>query len=442
MKEKDTTRDYPYASGGWGSLKAVTSILVQEHVGLKDGAVLAKQNKPDGFMCVSCSWAKPADPHVFEFCESGAKATAWDLTSKRMTPEFFQLHTVTELLSWHDHDLEEAGRLTAPMRYDPATDKYVQVEWQQAFDEIGRELNKLEPDSVVFYASGRASLETSYMYQLFARMYGTNNLPDSSNMCHESTSVGLKEAIGVGVGTITLEDFEKTDLMFFFGQNVGTNSPRMLHQLQDARKRGVPIITFNPLREPGLVRFANPQSPLQMLTPDNTQISTQYHQLKTGGDTAAILGICKAVIAADDLAVQQGAPRVVDADFIRDHTTGYEAFANYAREASWEDIENVSGLTRDAIQAAADEYMKANAVIVHYGMGLTQHRLGVQNVRMVCNLLFLRGNVGKPGAGPSPVRGHSNVQGQRTVGITEKPELAPLDKLASQFSFEPPRKKA
>jgi molybdopterin-dependent oxidoreductase alpha subunit len=441
MKEKDATRSYPYASGGWGSLKAVTTILAREHVGAKGSAVLARQNMPDGFMCVSCSWAKPADPHVFEFCESGAKATAWDLTSKRMTPEFFRLHTVKELLSWHDHDLEEAGRLTAPLRYDHITDKYVEVDWQQAFDEIGRELNGLAPNSVVFYASGRASLETSYMYQLFARMYGTNNLPDSSNMCHESTSVGLKEAIGVGVGTITLDDFEKTDLMFFFGQNVGTNSPRMLHQLQDARKRGVPIITFNPLREPGLIRFANPQSPAQMLTPANTQISTQYHQVKAGGDTAAILGICKAVIAADDLAAEQGRPRTIDIAFIRDHTAGYHAFANCAREASWTDIEKVSGLTREAIEAAANEYMKADAVMIHYGMGLTQHRLGVQNVRMVCNLLFLRGNIGKPGAGPSPVRGHSNVQGQRTVGITEKPELAPLDKLASQFSFEPPRTK-
>jgi molybdopterin-dependent oxidoreductase alpha subunit len=358
-----------------------------------------------------------------------------------MTPEFCQLHTVTELLSWHDHDLEAAGRLTAPLRYDPATDKYLEVSWEDAFDEIGRELNSVDPGTVVFYASGRASLETSYMYQLFARMYGTNNLSDSSNMCHESTSVGLKESIGVGVGTIMLDDFEKTDLMFFFGQNVGTNSPRMLHQLQDARSRGVPIITFNPLREPGLLRFANPQSPLQMLTPSETQISTQYHQVKNGGDTAAILGICKAVIAADDLALEQGAPRSLDVDFISEHTTGYEAFAGYARDTSWAEIEKVSGLQRSAIEAAGDEYMKAKAVMVHFGMGLTQHRLGVQNVRMVCNLLFLRGNVGKPGSGPSPIRGHSNVQGQRTVGITEKPELAPLDKLASQFSFEPPREK-
>ncbi|VXB32919.1 Protein YdeP [Burkholderia sp. 8Y] len=441
MSKETKNPTYPFASGGWGSLKSVATILMQEKVPLKDSAILLKQNKPDGFMCVSCSWAKPADPHTFEFCESGAKATAWDTTAKRMTPEFFELHTVKQLLNWHDHDLEEAGRLTAPMRYDAATDKYVEVSWQQAFDDIAKELNALDPETVVFYASGRASLETAYMYQLFARMYGCNNLPDSSNMCHESSSVGLKEAIGVGVGTITLEDFEKTDLMFFFGQNVGTNSPRMLHQLQDARKRGVPIITFNPLREPGLVSFANPQSPVEMLTPKETQISTQYHQVKTGGDTAAMLGICKAVIEADDRAQAEGTERMIDVAFIAEHTTGFEDFAACARKTEWSEIERVSGLPRSALLEAADEYMKAKAVMAHYGMGLTQHRLGVQNVRMLCNLLFLRGNVGKPGAGPSPIRGHSNVQGQRTVGITEKPELAPLDQLAKQFSFEPPRKK-
>ncbi|SAL77593.1 FdhF/YdeP family oxidoreductase [Caballeronia telluris] len=432
---------YPYSSGGWGSLRAVAGVLAQEKVPLKKSSVLLKQNKPDGFACVSCSWAKPADPHVFEFCESGAKATAWDLTAKRMTPQFFELHTVTQLCAWHDHDLEEAGRLTAPLRYDADTDKYLSVSWEEAFEEIGRELGALDPKRVVFYTSGRASLETSYMYQLFARMYGTNNLPDSSNMCHESSSVGLKEAIGAGVGTITLDDFEKTDLMFFFGQNVGTNSPRMLHQLQDARKRGVPIITFNPLREPGLLQFVNPQSPVEMLTPAHTVISTQYHQVKTGGDTAAILGICKAVIHADDRAIERGESRLLDVDFIEQHTAGFPAFAEYLRAVSWDDIERVAGLSRGDLEAAAEEYMRANAVIIHYGMGLTQHRQGVQNVRMLCNLLFLRGNIGKPGAGPSPVRGHSNVQGQRTVGITEKPELAPLDKLASQFGFDPPRDK-
>ncbi|MGN4078194.1 molybdopterin-dependent oxidoreductase, partial [Burkholderia gladioli] len=201
-------------------------------------------------------------------------------------------------------------------------DRYLPVPWQQAFDEIGRELGATRPARAVFYSSGRASLETSYMLQLFARQYGTNNLPDSSNMCHESSSVGLKASIGVGVGTIGLEDFEHTDLMFFFGQNVGTNSPRMLHQLQDARGRGVPIVTFNPLREPGLVGFTNPQSPVQMLSPGDTQISTQYHQLRIGGDSAVLTGLCKAVIAADDAALAAGAPRVLDVDFIEAHTTG------------------------------------------------------------------------------------------------------------------------
>ncbi|WP_028210293.1 FdhF/YdeP family oxidoreductase [Paraburkholderia mimosarum] len=441
MSKDSKAPSYPFASGGWGSLKSVAGILTQEKVPLKDSTILLKQNKPDGFMCVSCSWAKPADPHMFEFCESGAKATAWDTTARRMTPDFFDVHRVSSLLSWPDHDLEEAGRITAPMRYDAATDKYVEVTWEQAFAEISQELNALDPETVVFYTSGRASLETAYMYQLFVRMYGCNNLPDSSNMCHESSSVGLKEAIGVGVGTITLEDFGKTDLMFFFGQNTGTNSPRMLHQLQHARERGVPIITFNPLREPGLVSFANPQSPVQMLTPAQTRISTQYHQVKAGGDTAAMLGLCKAVIEADDQARAQGLPRVLDVEFIDTHTTGFEEFAACARATEWSEIEKISGLGRAALLEAADEYMKANAVMAHYGMGLTQHRLGVQNVRMLCNLLFLRGNIGKPGAGPSPIRGHSNVQGQRTVGVTEKPELAPLDQLAKQFSFEPPRKK-
>lgn len=432
---------YPHPSGGWGSMKAVVSILASEHALRKGGAALMRQNKPDGFMCVSCSWAKPASPHPFEFCENGAKATAWDATSKRVDAAFFARHTVAELDGWHDHDLEAAGRLTEPMRYDAASDCYLPVPWQQAFDEIGRELDATRPERAVFYSSGRASLETSYMLQLFARQYGTNNLPDSSNMCHESSSVGLKASIGVGVGTIGLEDFEHTDLMFFFGQNVGTNSPRMLHQLQDARGRGVPIVTFNPLREPGLVGFTNPQSPVQMLSPGDTQISTQYHQLRIGGDSAVLTGLCKAVIAADDAALAAGAPRVLDVDFIEAHTTGFEAFARYARETGWDAIERESGLARAAIERAANLYLHAKAVIVHYGMGITQHRLGVQNVRLICNFLMLRGNLGKPGAGVSPIRGHSNVQGQRTVGITEKPELAPLDVLARQFRFEPPRDK-
>jgi molybdopterin-dependent oxidoreductase alpha subunit len=432
---------YVDPAGGWGSAKSVAHILTREHIPLAGSALLSKQNKHDGFMCVSCAWAKPAKPHPLEFCENGAKATVWEQTSKRIGPEFFEKYSVTELLTWPDHDLEEVGRLTHPLRYDKQTDKYLAVTWEDAIAEIGRELKPLQPNSVVFYASGRASLETSYMYGLFARIYGTNNLPDSSNMCHESTSVALPESIGVPVGTVLLDDFETTDLIMFFGQNVGSNSPRMLHQLQEARKRNVPIITFNPLRERGLERFTNPQNPIEMATNSSTEISTQYHQVKAGGDIAAIYGICKALLAADAEAVRDNRPRVLDIEFIQEHTHGYEAFANACEKQDWAVLEARSGLKREALEAAAAVYAHSNKVIGIYGMGLTQHRKGVETIQIFINLLLLRGNIGKPGAGLCPVRGHSNVQGQRTVGITEKPELVPIDKLRAQYGFEPPTDK-
>lgn len=441
MAHEKLPTPYPHASGGWGSVKEVGSALLEQKIVLKGSEILLHQNKPDGFACVSCSWAKPANPHPFEFCESGAKATAWEITSRHIGPEFFSQHSITELLQWSDQQLEAVGRLTVPMRLDTKTDRYIKVSWDEAFAEIGRELRALQPESIVFYSSGRASLETSYMYQLMARMIGCNNLPDSSNMCHESTAVGLLKSIGVGIGTVVLEDFAETDCILFFGQNVGTNSPRMLHQLQDARQRDVPVITFNPIREPGLVRFVNPQSPLEMLTPAQTIISTQYHQVKAGGDSAALMGLSKAVIAADDAAIESGAARVIDLAFIVEHTSGFEDFLTAVRQSDWADIERESGLSRAALEEAAAVYVASERVIGVYGMGLTQHRNGVQNVQMLANFLLLRGNIGKPGAGICPVRGHSNVQGQRTVGITEKPELAPLDKLREQFNFEPPRKK-
>jgi molybdopterin-dependent oxidoreductase alpha subunit len=279
------------------------------------------------------------------------------------------------------------------------------------------------------------------MYALFARMFGTNNLPDSSNMCHETTSVALPESIGVPVGTVTLEDFEHTDCLFFFGQNVGSNSPRMLHDLRAASRRGAPIVTFNPLRETGLVAFTDPQDPVEMLTLTETRISSQYHQVKAGGDLAALVGLCKAVIALDDAAQAAGAPRILDVDFIAEHTAGFDEFVAAARAYDWSELERRSGLGQAAIEAAARTYVGAQAVIAVYGMGLTQHRGGVETVQMLVNLLLLRGNIGRPGAGICPVRGHSNVQGQRTVGITEKPALAPLDKLAELYRFEPPREK-
>ncbi len=427
-------------AGGWASVAEVSNILMDQRTVLKDSRLLLKQNKPDGFACVSCAWAKPANPHPFEFCESGAKATAWETTSKAIGADFFEQHSVRELESWSDHKLEEQGRLTVPLRYDAASDRYREVAWDTAFAEIGAALRSYDREQVVFYASGRASLETSYMYQLLARMYGNNNLPDSSNMCHESTSVALQKTIGVGVGTVVLQDFEETDCIFFFGQNVGVNSPRMLHQLQAARERGVPIITFNPLRERGLVSFTNPQSPVEMLTGKETAISTQYHQVKPGGDTAAIMGLAKALLALDDAAVAAGEQRVLDVAFIQEYTNGFAEFEAAVRACAWRDIERESGLLQADIESAAAVYAGAAAVLGIYGMGLTQHQNGVQNVGMIVNLLLMRGNIGKPGAGVCPVRGHSNVQGQRTVGITEKPELAPLDKLKELYGFEPPTK--
>jgi molybdopterin-dependent oxidoreductase alpha subunit len=435
---KAETMPLPSAAGGWGSLKAVENILGEEEVRILGSEILMKQNKPDGFMCVSCSWAKPAEPHPFEFCENGAKATAWEITTKKTGPDFFADHTVSELLTWSDHQLEDHGRLTHPMRYDAATDKYVPVAWADAFREIGTELKRLDPKEVVFYTSGRASLETSYMYQLFGRMYGSNNFPDSSNMCHESTSVALPEVLGVPVGTILLPDFEKTDCIFFFGHNTTTNAPRMLHALQGAVERGVPIVTFNPLREVGLERFVNPQNPAQMLA-GGTRISSQYCQIKSGGDIAAIIGLCKALIEADDEARLEGKPPVLDHGFIAEHTHGFEEFAAFCRARSWRDLEKASGLTQAEIEVAAQTYAKADAAMVNYGMGVTQHVEGVETVKMMVNLILLRGNIGKPGAGILPIRGHSNVQGQRTVGISEKTKLVPLDRLKELYGFEPPR---
>jgi molybdopterin-dependent oxidoreductase alpha subunit len=441
MKNEVKVKHFNGPAGGWGSVRSLARSLTKQHIPVSGSRVLLHQNKPDGFACVSCAWAKPAVPRIFEFCENGAKATTWELTSKRVGPNFFAEHTVADLDKWDDHQLEAAGRLTHPMRWDEASDKYVPVEWNDAFAEIGRELKAIEPKSAVFYASGRASLETSYMYALFGRMYGHNNLPDSSNMCHESTSVALPESIGVPVGTCTLEDFALTDGIFFFGQNVGTSSPRMLHQLQEASQRGVPIVTFNPLREPGLEKFANPQSPTEMLSGSSTRISSQYHQVKAGGDTAAMMGIAKALFAIDELNKSECNAGVVDREFIAEHTHGFEDFEKAVKSCSWDSIERRSGLTRGALEATAHVYSRCHASIFVYGMGLTQHKRGVETVQMVCNLAFLRGNIGRPGAGICPVRGHSNVQGQRTVGITEKPDKVPADKIKELFGFDIPKEK-
>jgi len=439
MSAGESFTPYKGPAGGWGSVRSLLNILRDQHVLDAAATTLLRQNKQHGFACVSCAWPKPDKDNAIEYCENGAKATAWEITTKRATPDVFAAHTCTELRSWPDYELEQQGRLTHPLRYDSISDKYLPVEWSEAFEEIAGLLKTYAPDESIWYASGRASLETAYIWALAARFYGTNNLPDSSNMCHESTSVGLKASIGSPVGTTTYADLEKTDCLLIFGQNPGTNSPRALHPLRDASLRGVPIITFNPIKERGLERFTDPQSPREMLTGKSTQISTQYHQLHLGGDIAAIMGMCKYLFAADDAARAAGQPAVLDHAFITEHTDGIDDFRRACEQHDWAALEHRSGLSRSAIESAARVYAQAERAIAIYGMGITQHRTGVHNVQMIVNLLLLRGNIGKPGAGVCPVRGHSNVQGQRTVGISEKPEQVPLDAMAARYQFSPPR---
>jgi molybdopterin-dependent oxidoreductase alpha subunit len=427
-------------AGGWGSLRGLTRIFGEAATQPAALDTLQRQNKPGGFMCMSCAWPKPANYHPFEFCENGAKMTLWELTSHRCRPEFFETRTVAELRDWKDHDLEAEGRLTAPMRYDPGTDRYVEVSWEEAFTEIAATLRRLDPESVVFYSSGHAGLEASYLYALFARLYGCNNLPQSSNMCHETTSVGLKRVIGSPVGTIVWDDLDHTDLILFFGQNPGTNSPRFLHPMKALKDRGGSIISFNPVREQGLVSFIDPQDPSAMLTGRETTISDQYHQVKAGGDIGALMGMCKAVLEADEAAVAAGSDRVLDVAFIEEHTTGFEDFAAAVRDTPWSEIEQASGLTEAGLRDATRTYISTDKVLAAYGMGLTQQAHGWLNIALLTNLMLMRGNIGRRGAGITPVRGHSNVQGQRTVGIAEKTKLVPMDKLREMFGFEPPEK--
>ena len=441
MAHDDDTVDYDGPAGGFGSLKGVARIFGKEWATPMALETLRRQNKPGGFMCVSCAWTKPEHPHPAEFCENGAKATLWELTTRTCDAAFFAKHTVNELKKWKDYDLEQAGRLTHPMRYNRAEDRYVPVSWEEAFNDIGAELKALDPKSAVFYASGRASLETSYLYALFARLYGHNNLPDSSNMCHETTSVGLKKVTGSPVGTCQLKDFSFCDAIFFFGQNTGTNSPRFLHTLKDAVERGCKIVTFNPVREKGLVEFIDPQNPIQMITQKPTEISCLYYQVRPGGDIAAIMGMIKHVLAIEERQWTETEHHLLDVDFIAQHTNGFDEMVAKVKATSWEEIEQESGLSRAELEAAGQVYCDAGMVIGIYGMGVTQHVHGSQTIGMLVNLLLLRGNIGVEGAGISPVRGHSNVQGQRTVGISEKPELVPYDYLRRIFDFEPPPEK-
>ncbi len=436
---KARIKTYTGPAGGIGALDAVERHLCRQKVFVSGNRTLLAMNQGKaGFDCPGCGWPDPKHTSSFEYCENGAKAVAWEATRKRATGVFFATHTVTELLGWSDFDLENEGRLTHPMVYDEGSDRYVPIGWDDAYALVGERLRALpDPDMAEFYTSGRASNEVAFLFQVFARAYGTNNFPDCSNMCHESTSVALPESIGVAKGTVLLEDFAEADMIMVFGQNPGTNSPRMLNDLRAAAKRGADIVTFNPLRERSLERFASPQHMGDIVKP--VPISSQYHQVRTGGDMAAVKGMMKAVLAADDAAVAGGGERVLDVDFIATHTHGFEALAAEIRALSWDAVVAESGLGRDQIEGVAATYMKAKSVIAVWGMGITQHRTGVANIQQIVNLLLMRGNMGKPGAGACPVRGHSNVQGNRTVGIHEQPKASFLDGMDRTYAFVSPR---
>src|SRR3954471_11285113 len=364
-----SVRPYHEPAGGWGALKALSKALLVQRTPLKGAATLSRMNQPDGFDCPGCAWPDPKHTSSFEFCENGAKAVAWEATAKRTTPEFFAAHTVSELWNWPDFDLENEGRLTHPMVYDRATDKYLPISWDEALARIGAALRELpHPDRAEFYTSGRASNEAAFLYQLFAREYGTNNFPDCSNMCHEATRVGLPESVCVGKGTVTLEDFDHCDALCCIVHNPGTNHPRMLTTLREVSRRGVPIIVFNPLPERGLERFTSPQHPVEMLTLSSTPIASTYYLVKVGGDIAVLKGIMKHLVALDAKILAEGGSGVLDRDFIRDHTTGIDELLADIDATSWNSIEEASGLSRSDIEAAGNIYSKAERVIINYGM--------------------------------------------------------------------------
>ncbi|MGM4902771.1 FdhF/YdeP family oxidoreductase [Tardiphaga sp. 866_E4_N2_1] len=432
--------EYHEPAGGWGALKALAVALKEQQLVTEGIPTLFKQNQPEGFDCPGCAWPDPKHTSAFEYCENGAKAVTWESTAKRVEPAFFAEHTVASLWERSDYWLENQGRLTHPLRYNADIDRYEPVDWQVAFDDIAHRLNALDdPNEAEFYTSGRASNEAAFLYQLFARQFGTNNFPDCSNMCHEPTSVGLPRSIGVGKGTVTLEDFDRAELIMCLGHNPGTNHPRMMTPLRDASRRGVKIIVLNPLRERALERFEAPQAPIEMATMSSTPIASTYLQVKVGGDAAALKGIAKALVAMDRAASVGDRAPVLDHAFIAGHTAGFSQYAADLERSDWREIEKASGLKQVDLERIAEIYAASQATIICYGMGITQHVTGTANVQQIANLLLLKGNIGKPGAGICPLRGHSNVQGDRTVGITERPSKEFLDRLQHVFRFDPPR---
>jgi molybdopterin-dependent oxidoreductase alpha subunit len=434
IKTLDVSPPKEWAAGVPAVISAFTNIISK--AGLVEGGKLLNQlNQVEGFDCPGCAWPDPlARRATFEFCENGAKAVADEATSKRVTADFFAKHSVEDLKTQTDRWLNEQGRLIAPMILKSGASHYEPITWEQAIELVAKHLHQLDsPNQAAFYTSGRTSNEAAFLYQLFVRQFGTNNLPDCSNMCHESSGVGLNETIGVGKGTVSLEDLEQAEAIFIFGQNPGSNHPRMLSSLQAAKRQGAKIVAINPLDETGLKRFKNPQE-VSGVIGQGTALRDLYLPVKINGDVAFLKGLCKELIERDD-----NGQKIIDQHFIEQYCHGYANFKKDINATSWHDVELHSGLSQVQISQAADIAASSHKTICCWAMGMTQHKNAVANIQLMTNFLMLQGNLGKAGAGVCPVRGHSNVQGDRTMGIWEKPSTTLLDALETTYQFTVPR---
>ncbi|WP_327637074.1 FdhF/YdeP family oxidoreductase [Kribbella sp. NBC_00482] len=402
---------------------------------VRTGRAFLKMNQDRGFDCPSCAWPDPEHKHAAEFCENGAKAVAWEATRKRVPRAFFAENSVADIDRISEFDLGKLGRITEPMLLRAGATHYEPIGWEEAFQVVARHLKALvDPNDAVFYTSGRTSNEAAFLYQLFVRAYGTNNLPDCSNMCHESSGTALLRVVGSGKGAVTLKMLEESELIVVVGQNPGTNAPRMLSHLEVAKRNGAAIVAVNPLPEPGLMKFMNPQKP-RGLVGKGTQLADQHLRIRIGGDQALFLALGHLLLEAE--AANPGT--VLDKSFIESHTSGFELYAKHNTELDWPAVEQATGLRQAEIEELAQRFIKSKATVVAWAMGLTQHRDAVATITEVVNVLLLQGNIGKPGAGPCPVRGHSNVQGDRSMGIWEKMPDTFLDRLDHEFSFTSPR---
>ncbi|MBK0379047.1 FdhF/YdeP family oxidoreductase [Mucilaginibacter segetis] len=436
LNDLKLTKPYTWAAGIPGVTAAFKDIFEETGV-LRGTGALFKMNQKGGFDCSSCAWPDPDDDRspIAEYCENGAKALAEEATLKKLTPEFFAENSVIDLALLSDMDIGKKGRIAQPMYLPKGGTHYEPVTWDDAFKKIADKLNGLaSPNEAAFYTSGRTSNEASFIYQLFVREYGTNNMPDCSNMCHESTSVGLAESIGIGKGTVTLNDFYNTDVIIIIGQNPGTNHPRMLTALQKGKENGAKIIAVNPLFEAGLMAFKNPQTAKGILG-ISTQLADVYLQVKINGDMALLKAIEKMLYDAE----LKEPGKVFDLDFIGGKTTGYTEFINKVKDFNVDELCVAAGVPVEVVQQAVDLIKNKSRIIICWAMGVTQHQNGVDTIKEIVNLTLLKGSIGKAGAGLCPVRGHSNVQGNRTMLIYDKPYEKQLDKLKEVFGFEPPR---